>query len=190
MLRWLSKKYAPPLLQSTARTRFFVCLTFSLICSHLTLACESSSWTPQSAIPENDSNSENLKDASKVSLETNPAAGQNRNPTEFESDRSKSAPSKQTHEQGQKKSDLRANGEHCMSNSQCESAICEGFGCDDEQPGTCMALDRMCSYDIVQYCGCNGKTFDGSGNCPGHRYASRGRCPGDPGTDDHSISKK
>ena len=35
---------------------------------------------------------------------------------------------------------------------------------------------RMCTADVKQYCGCNGKTFTASGSCPGRRYAGAGAC--------------
>jgi hypothetical protein len=67
-------------------------------------------------------------------------------------------------------------GSKCTSASQCASGICEGEGCGDDKPGTCMAKQRKCTLDLRQYCGCDGKTHKGSGSCPGLRYAKRGPC--------------
>jgi len=67
-------------------------------------------------------------------------------------------------------------GSKCTNGTQCQSGICEGEGCGDDQPGTCMAKDRQCTMDLRQYCGCDGKTFQGSGSCPGGRFSKRGKC--------------
>jgi hypothetical protein len=65
----------------------------------------------------------------------------------------------------------------CRSNADCpEGAICEGEGCGDDAPGTCVGM-RPCTRDLRQYCGCDGVTFGASGTCPGRRYAHRGPCP-------------
>lgn len=66
---------------------------------------------------------------------------------------------------------------------QCSSVIdcrpgeeCAGpEGC--AVPWTCRAeSDRICSDDVVPWCGCDGRTFYGSSTCPPQRYASRGAC--------------
>jgi hypothetical protein len=49
-----------------------------------------------------------------------------------------------------------ADGGACTSADQCSSGVCEGEGCD-------------------------GKTFIGSGSCPGARFQNAGECSGDPG---------
>lgn len=67
-------------------------------------------------------------------------------------------------------------GSKCTNGTQCASGICEGEGCGDDQPGACMARDRQCTLDLRQYCGCDGQTFQGSGSCPGGRFAKRGKC--------------
>jgi hypothetical protein len=69
-----------------------------------------------------------------------------------------------------------ADGSPCTSGPQCASGICEGEGCGDDKPGTCMAKDRQCTMDLRQYCGCDGKTHQGSGSCPSLRFAKRGAC--------------
>jgi hypothetical protein len=74
-----------------------------------------------------------------------------------------------------------ADGGACTSADQCSSGVCEGEGCDDAQPGKCMPKDRMCTKDAREYCGCDGKTFIGSGSCPGARFQNAGECSGDPG---------
>jgi hypothetical protein len=58
--------------------------------------------------------------------------------------------------------------------------VCEGEGCDDAHPGKCVPKDRMCTRDARQYCGCDGKTFVGSGSCPGQRFQAAAACEGDP----------
>ena len=68
-------------------------------------------------------------------------------------------------------------GESCLAAAECESGVCEGEGCGDDQPGTCAAAERMCTRDLQQYCGCDGETFGASGSCPGARYAHKGPCP-------------
>jgi hypothetical protein len=77
--------------------------------------------------------------------------------------------------------DAKPDGSECVDAGDCLSGICEGIGCGDDPPGKCAAKERMCTRDFRQYCGCDGKTFGGSGSCPGKRYASEGSCPGDPG---------
>ena len=68
-------------------------------------------------------------------------------------------------------------GEPCLAAGECESGVCEGEGCGDDQPGTCADAERMCTRDLQQYCGCDGETFGASGSCPGARYSQKGPCP-------------
>ncbi len=70
----------------------------------------------------------------------------------------------------------RADGGSCLSGDECASGICEGQGCGDDAPGTCMSKQRMCTADLRPYCGCDGSTFQASGTCPGRRYGQRGKC--------------
>lgn len=67
-----------------------------------------------------------------------------------------------------------ADGQPCESSDQCQSGACEGT-CDGGG-GVCAPADRACTTDLVQYCGCDGQTFAGSGSCPGRRIAARGAC--------------
>jgi hypothetical protein len=67
-------------------------------------------------------------------------------------------------------------GSTCTSGQDCASGICEGEGCGVDQPGKCMAKDRNCTMDLRQYCGCDGKTHQGSGSCPSLRFSKRGAC--------------
>ncbi|MCA9711788.1 MAG: hypothetical protein KDK70_38485, partial [Myxococcales bacterium] len=69
-----------------------------------------------------------------------------------------------------------ADGASCLAASDCQSGVCEGQGCGDDQPGTCVPQSRMCTRDLQAYCGCDGATFRTSGSCPGQRYAARGEC--------------
>lgn len=69
----------------------------------------------------------------------------------------------------------------CLSDADCTDGVCEGQGCSDTEPGTCMPADRMCTRDSALYCGCDGQPFRASGSCPGRRYASKGECaPAEP----------
>lgn len=69
---------------------------------------------------------------------------------------------------------LHADGQPCETSAQCASGACEGT-CGDGG-GVCASSDRACTTDLVQYCGCDGQTFAGSGSCPGHRARARGAC--------------
>jgi hypothetical protein len=53
--------------------------------------------------------------------------------------------------------------------------MCEGEGCGFNA-GKCVRKDRMCTRDLVMYCGCNGKPFSSSGSCPGRVYKNKGPC--------------
>jgi hypothetical protein len=68
-------------------------------------------------------------------------------------------------------------GAACLTADDCDSGVCEGEGCGDEQPGTCAPAQRGCTRDLRAYCGCDGATFRTSGSCPGQRYAAPGACP-------------
>jgi hypothetical protein len=68
-----------------------------------------------------------------------------------------------------------AAGAACTGPGDCASGICEGQGCGTAT-GVCAPAQRACTYDIRQYCGCDGITFSASGSCPGTRYQSRGAC--------------
>ena len=65
-------------------------------------------------------------------------------------------------------------GAACAKPDDCKSGICEGPGC--ATGAKCVAADRMCTRDLVSFCGCDGKTFSGSGSCPGRPYKTRGSC--------------
>ena len=66
-------------------------------------------------------------------------------------------------------------GGACDDGSDCASGLCEGQGCG-AAGGHCADPARVCTADVVAYCGCDGVTFDGSSSCPGRRYASTGAC--------------
>jgi hypothetical protein len=72
--------------------------------------------------------------------------------------------------------DGRPEGSACLAGTECASGVCEGQGCGEDTPGTCAPAKRGCTKDLRSYCGCDGKTFKGSGSCPGKRYASKGEC--------------
>ncbi|MCX4246707.1 hypothetical protein [Paraliomyxa miuraensis] len=69
-----------------------------------------------------------------------------------------------------------ADGSPCRTGSDCQSGVCEGEGCGDDQLGECKPATRACTRDFRAYCGCDGQVFRGSGSCPGQRYARRGEC--------------
>jgi hypothetical protein len=71
---------------------------------------------------------------------------------------------------------LLPDGSKCLAAAECSSGICEGQGCGDDEPGTCVAKSRQCTMDLRQYCGCDGKTHQGSGSCPSLRFSKRGKC--------------
>jgi len=70
---------------------------------------------------------------------------------------------------------LGADGAACTLDTECESGVCEGMGCEEGQ-GRCASRDRACTRDLRGYCGCDGVTFQASGSCPGARYEFLGRC--------------
>jgi hypothetical protein len=73
---------------------------------------------------------------------------------------------------------LKADGASCFGGDQCASGICEGQGCGDDEPGKCMPKRRACTRDLRTYCGCDHKTFQASGSCPGRRFSARAKCEG------------
>ncbi|EDM81274.1 hypothetical protein PPSIR1_40360 [Plesiocystis pacifica SIR-1] len=69
-------------------------------------------------------------------------------------------------------------GASCSTHADCgEGGICEGVGCGEGE-GRCVEdpAGRMCTRDLVAYCGCDGKEFKTSGSCPGDRFEYRGPC--------------
>jgi|SRR5690606_1073818 len=71
---------------------------------------------------------------------------------------------------------LLADGEPCLVGEECESGVCEGQGCGDDQPGRCAPAERRCSTRGAEFCGCEGDTFSAATDCPGQRYAHRNAC--------------
>ena len=69
----------------------------------------------------------------------------------------------------------RAEGSKCSQGSECQSGVCEGKGCGPDE-GRCVAKNPPCTYDLVTYCGCDGKPFQASGSCPKRTYKHRGAC--------------
>lgn len=84
-------------------------------------------------------------------------------------------------------------GAACDTTADCaKGEVCEGLGCAPGQ-GRCAPPDRMCTRDLAVYCGCEGEEFQGSGSCPGDRFAYRGPCEpkledGQPCTDGRQCS--
>lgn len=73
----------------------------------------------------------------------------------------------------------RADGAPCSAGHECTSGVCEGEGCEPDA-GRCVPAQRMCTRDLVEYCGCSGVTFRASGSCAGERFEHRGPCKDDP----------
>jgi hypothetical protein len=71
---------------------------------------------------------------------------------------------------------VQGDGAACNSGKECASGICDGEGCGEVR-GTCKSKERICTEDLVEYCGCDGKSFRSSGSCPGARFSKRGPCP-------------
>jgi hypothetical protein len=72
----------------------------------------------------------------------------------------------------------RADGASCLVGDECTSGVCEGQGCGDNTPGKCAPKARGCTRDLRTYCGCDGKTFQASGSCPGRRFSAKETCGG------------
>lgn len=69
-------------------------------------------------------------------------------------------------------------GQACESDGQCESGACRSATCSDAD-AVCVPTEATCNADLVQYCGCDGVTFQGSSGgpgCAGARYAYEGPC--------------
>jgi hypothetical protein len=65
-------------------------------------------------------------------------------------------------------------GGQCTSSADCPGAQCRGEeGCTTSWQ--CLP-DIPCTRDLVQYCGCDGSTFEASGGCPGRPYRHKGPC--------------
>jgi hypothetical protein len=62
----------------------------------------------------------------------------------------------------------------CTTDADCQDGqACVGsLGCDE----IWRCAKVACTRDLVTYCGCDGKTFQGSGTCPSRKVARRGPC--------------
>jgi hypothetical protein len=65
-------------------------------------------------------------------------------------------------------------GQQCTSSDDCPGAMCRG----EEGCGTAWTCqpDIPCTRDLVQYCACDGTTFEASGHCPGRPFRHVGPC--------------
>ena len=63
----------------------------------------------------------------------------------------------------------------CKTDAECATGQSCGFtqGCDT--PGVC-GPPKMCTKDLVPYCGCDGTEFRGSSTCPARAFRHRGKC--------------
>jgi hypothetical protein len=66
-------------------------------------------------------------------------------------------------------------GKGCKTDAECATGQSCGFtqGCDT--PGVC-GPPKMCTKDLVPYCGCDGTDFRGSSTCPARAFRHRGKC--------------
>lgn len=64
----------------------------------------------------------------------------------------------------------------CRSNTDCaRGEQCQGpEGCG--VTWTCSTGPVGCTADVANFCGCDGRTFQGSSSCPGQLFRHRGRC--------------
>jgi hypothetical protein len=63
----------------------------------------------------------------------------------------------------------------CKGSADCgPTEMCQG-GDACGSVWTCGPM-RACTRDLATYCGCDGKTFQASGSCPGQPFAHKGRC--------------
>ncbi len=69
-----------------------------------------------------------------------------------------------------------ADGGSCSKPDDCKSGVCEGEGCGAGSKAVCVSDARACTRDLRTYCGCDGKSFGGSGSCPGRPYQKPGAC--------------
>ncbi len=73
-------------------------------------------------------------------------------------------------------------GGKCLQDADCQSNVCAGRGCSDDQPGRCMNLgrERSCKdEDMSRYfCSCTGLTFSviDPVPCATFRFAHTGPC--------------
>ena len=63
----------------------------------------------------------------------------------------------------------------------CKSAADCAAGQDCYGPDACGSTwtcgpSRMCTEDLIEYCGCDGTVFRGSSTCPAKPYQHRGGC--------------
>ena len=64
----------------------------------------------------------------------------------------------------------------CSSNADCGAGeVCGAFEGCGPAARRCTP-DRACTKDLVEYCGCDGKTIQGSGSCPPAPFTHRGPC--------------
>jgi len=64
----------------------------------------------------------------------------------------------------------------CSSNADCGAGqMCASFEGCGPAARRC-APDMACTKDLVEYCGCDGKTISGSGSCPPAPFTHRGPC--------------
>ena len=81
---------------------------------------------------------------------------------------------------GLSRSGVQEDGAICFRSVECASGQCEGASCDRTQPGNCVSANRPCTANLVEYCACGGRTFSGSGSCPGEPIRHRGSCEDGP----------
>lgn len=65
-------------------------------------------------------------------------------------------------------------GSECTADTPCTSGLCAGTSC--WQTWTCHLTTVACTADLVDYCGCDGITFQDSSTCPQRPFAVKGAC--------------
>lgn len=77
----------------------------------------------------------------------------------------------------------------CSSTEPCAQGLCVGASCGDTW--TCVVDGRDCAGSLVDYCGCDGVTFQDSWTCPTRPYSNQGACPpGSANCDQRDVACK
>jgi hypothetical protein len=66
----------------------------------------------------------------------------------------------------------------CTADTPCAAGVCTGSDCGEAW--ACVVSEAGCTKDLVDYCGCDGVTFQDSGNCPTRPYSYKGACSSNP----------
>ena len=72
----------------------------------------------------------------------------------------------------------------CSWNQPCATGLCVGDYCG---LGTCIVDGRDCTGSLIDYCGCDGVSFQDSSTCPKRPYAYPGACGQGPNCDQREV---